>query len=289
MRTWTFKPVEGAPPLQAFSWETSSPKARLVFHHGYGEHCGRYDQVFSHFNEKGIDCHAYDMRTFGSSEPDPQNRGKFQSYEELVADLVAFASHVRENAEQPLPLFIAGSSMGALFAAHACLAQQSWFAGLLLWSPSLDVDMTAVMRVQSLLGGPLEAIAPWARIVEAVRVEDMSEDPQVRQDYVDDPLNYVGPVRVKTARKIEGAMKALKKQYPDFTLPVFGQHGSADKCTSFRGHKAFIDQVSSADKTLSIVEGGYHELLMGPQKEQCMTTIADWVLQHATPQVKTPL
>ena len=76
-------------------------------------------------------------------------------------------------------MFIAGSSMGALFAAHACLAQQSWFSGLLLWSPSIDVDKTPVMHVQSLLGGPLEALVPWARIVEAVRVNDMSEDPQV--------------------------------------------------------------------------------------------------------------
>lgn len=106
---------------------------------------------------------------------------------------------------------------------------------------------------------------------------------------MEDPLNFVGPVRVKTARKIEAAMNGLKKKYADFTLPVFGQHGSADKCTSLRAHQAFMDRISSTDKTLSIVEGGHHELLMGPQKEQCMATIADWVLLHTTPQVKTPL
>lgn len=83
-----------------------------------------------------------------------------------------------ESAGDPLPLFIAGSSMGALFAALACLEEQSWFSGLLLWSPSLDVDKTPMLHVQSLLGGPLEALMPQARIVAAVRVEDMSEDPQ---------------------------------------------------------------------------------------------------------------
>lgn len=112
---------------------------------------------------------------------------------------------------------------------------------------------------------------------------------QVRQEYVDDPLNYVGPVRVRTARKIEAAMKSLKKRHAEFTLPVFGQHGSSDKCTSLRGHQAFMDGISSTDKTLNMVEGGYHELLMGPQKEQCMSASADWILQHVTPQVKTPL
>lgn len=112
---------------------------------------------------------------------------------------------------------------------------------------------------------------------------------QVQKEYVEDPLNFVGPVRVRTARKIEAAMNAMKKRYADVTVPVFGQHGSSDKCTSLRAHQTFIDGISSSDKTLSLVEGGYHELLMGPQKEQCMSTIADWILQRATPQVKTPL
>lgn len=289
MRIWKFTPAEGAKALHACSWEGSSPKARLVFHHGYGEHCGRYDQVFTYFSEKGIDCHAYDMKSFGESEPDNQQRGMIASYEESIADMVAFAKTVKEAAEEPLPLFIAGSSMGALFAAFACLEKQTWFAGLMLWSPGLDVEKTPMMHVQSLLGGPLEAIMPQARIVAAVRIEDLSEDPQVREEYVADPLNFAGPVRVRTARRIQAAMNALKKRYAEFTVPVFGLHGSSDKCTSLRAHQAFMAGISSTDKTLSMVEGGYHELLMGPQKEQCMSTISDWVLQRVTPQVKTPL
>ena len=62
-------------------------------------------------------------------------------------------------------------------------------------------------------------------------------------------------------------MAALKKRYSEITVPVFGHHGSKDKCTSMRAHKAFMNSISSTDKTLSIVDGGYHELLMGPQKE----------------------
>lgn len=112
---------------------------------------------------------------------------------------------------------------------------------------------------------------------------------QVRKEYVEDPLNFVGPVRVRTARKIEAAMTALKKRYSEITVPVFGQHGSMDKCTSIRAHRAFMEGISSADKTLSLVEGGYHELLMGPQKDKCMATIADWILQRSTPQFVTPL
>lgn len=60
------------------------------------------DAVFTYFNERGIDCHAYDMRTFGQSEPDDKKRGMILSYEESIADLVAFAKHVKGKIS-PLP------------------------------------------------------------------------------------------------------------------------------------------------------------------------------------------
>lgn len=90
-----------------------------------------------------------------------------------------------------MPLFIAGSSMGALFAAFACLEEQSWFSGLLLWSPGLDVEKTPVLQLQSMLGGPLEALMPRARVVAAVRVEDMSEDPQACHQHSPVPATWV--------------------------------------------------------------------------------------------------
>jgi acylglycerol lipase len=77
---------------------------------------------------------------------------------------------------------MAGQSLGALIAASAVAREQSSFRGLLLFSALLDVEMTPILRVQNALGGPLSALLPWARIVPAVRLEDMSEDPEVRHD-----------------------------------------------------------------------------------------------------------
>jgi alpha-beta hydrolase superfamily lysophospholipase len=78
-----------------------------------------------------------------------------------------------------VPFFIGGQSMGALIASHAVIEHQDWFQGLVLCSPAMDVDKGIVLKIQSLLGAPLEALAPWARLVPAVRVEDMSECEQV--------------------------------------------------------------------------------------------------------------
>ena len=40
--TWTFQPEQDGPKLHAVTYESSAPKAVLVFHHGIKEHSGRY-------------------------------------------------------------------------------------------------------------------------------------------------------------------------------------------------------------------------------------------------------
>jgi hypothetical protein len=41
--------------------------------------------------------------------------------------------------------------------------------------------------------------------------------------------------------------------------------------------QAFVDGVSSTDKTFSKVDGGYHEMLMGEEKTGSTQGIIDWL------------
>ena len=45
--------------------------------------------------------------------------------------------------------------------------------------------------------------------------------------------------------------------------------------------KRLLQASQSKDKTLNEVPDGYHELLMGPEKEQVTATVAEWILAHA--------
>lgn len=49
----------------------------------------------------------------------------------------------------------------------------------------------------------------------------------------------------------------------------------------FQAVKRLLRNCSSRDVTLFEVEGGYHELFMGPEKDLVMQRIIQWVLQHA--------
>ena len=111
---------------------------------------------------------------------------------------------------------------------------------------------------------------------------------QVRKDYVEDPLNVVANIRARTANSILQGQRKLKPHYKDFTLPVYGYIGSSDRCCSMPALKKFIDEIQSADKQLNVVEGGYHELLMGPQKNEVVQNVIDWVLAHLTSPTQEP-
>ena len=45
--------------------------------------------------------------------------------------------------------------------------------------------------------------------------------------------------------------------------------------------KRLLQASQSKDKTLNEVPGGYHELIMGPEKEQVIPMVRDWILAHA--------
>ncbi len=57
------------------------------------------------------------------------------------------------------------------------------------------------------------------------------------------------------------------------------------QCSCITGHachlqavKRLLQNCQSQDVTLNVVPGGYHELFMGPEKEQVTSALRDWIL-----------
>lgn len=45
--------------------------------------------------------------------------------------------------------------------------------------------------------------------------------------------------------------------------------------------KRLLQASQSKDKTLNEIPGGYHELIMGPEKEQVIAMVRDWILAQS--------
>eukprot|EP00798_Chlamydomonas_sp_ICE-L_P010663 gene10663-12345_t len=134
--------------------------------------------------------------------------------------------------------------------------------------------------IQASVGGLMAALIPRARIVPAVRIEDISPDPEVIQDYLEDPLVTKGNVCAKTGNELLKSFKLLGKEGGKLKLALYGSHGTQDRCTSRSAAKALLDKSSSTDKTWHEVEGGYHELMKGATAEDETDRMTEWMLKR---------
>ena len=73
------------------------------------------------------------------------------------------------------------------------------------------------------------------------------------------------------------ADERLQVSFPEMTLPVFILHGTSDKVTRPEGSQFFADSVGSADKTLKLYEGHYHDLLNDVGREGVLNDIIHWI------------
>ena len=84
-------------------------------------------------------------------------------------------------------------------------------------------------RLQTPLAGLLAALLPRARIVPAVKGEDMSSDPEAIKTMEEDPLNSQGNVRARTANEMLKAFGHVAQQEKQLVLPIYAHHGEEDR------------------------------------------------------------
>src|SRR6185369_8958040 len=104
-----------------------------------------------------------------------------------------------------------------------------------------------------------------------------SRDPQVVDSMNNDPLIQGESQPAQTSKVIIDAASRLNEEFPLIKLPVLILHGTADEATNPSGSQFFYDTVGSADKTLKLYEGHYHDLLNDIGKEGVMADINDWI------------
>jgi acylglycerol lipase len=117
MSTYEESWLAGPQSTQFYSrtYKATSPKAILVFVHGFIEHVARYEHVHSVWATRGITVFTYDQRGFGRTATDDKLKSKSSSYgktsrKEQLADIEWAIKHAKSEFGD-LPLFLMGHSM----------------------------------------------------------------------------------------------------------------------------------------------------------------------------------
>src|SRR6185436_278002 len=171
------------------------------------------------------------------------------------------------------PLYILGHSAGGVIACNYVLDNQKDIAGLICESFAYRVP--APDFALAVLKG-LSHLAPHAHVLNLPKKE-FSRDPKVTQALIDDPLlaNEVQPT--KTVAEMVRADERLKRDFPQFRLPLLIIHGTKDTVTRPEGSKEFYERAGSADKTLKLYEGYFHDPLNDLGKEAVMADVRAWI------------
>ncbi len=119
-------------------------------------------------------------------------------------------------------------------------------------------------------------VAPNVGVLK-LKNADFSRDPAAVRALDEDPLIHDETQPSITVAALQRADERLTKEIPTITLPVLIMHGTEDKATLPKGSQFFYDHAGSADKTLKLYEGHYHDLLADLGKEEVLADIVGWI------------
>ena len=80
-----------------------------------------------------------------------------------------------------------------------------------------------------------------------------------------------------TVAALVRADEHLRESFGTITIPVLIMHGTEDKATVCHGSEFFYEHAGSADKTLKLYEGHYHDLLADTGRESVLADILGWI------------
>ncbi len=266
---------EAAPGVSLYrrSWvlRDGGATAAVVIVHGFGEHCTRYDHVAARLNAAGYDVYSYDHRGHGHS---PGLMGYIPSFDALVDDLGVFLGLVRAQAG-PLPLFAIGHSMGGLVLASRIVRHGENFRGAVFSSSGIKVGEDVSPFLQR-VSGILSVILPKVP-VHALDSKAISRIPEEVRKYDEDPLVYHGQFLAKTGHELLKAVKAVQRRLGEIRLPFVAMHGSADRLVEVAASKMLHERAASADKSILVYEGAYHEVFNDLDRERFLRDLLEWL------------
>ncbi|MFH0768711.1 MAG: alpha/beta hydrolase [Chloroflexota bacterium] len=250
------------------------PKAILLVVHGLAEHSGRYSNLVNYFVPREYGVYGYDQRGHGKSDG---LRGYVDRFSYFVDDLDIFLRLVR-NRHRHAKIFLVGHSVGGTIATAYAILHEGSFDGLILTGATLSTPNN-VAAGTIFAARILSLILPKAGLY-IIDAEAISQDKGMVNAYVHDPLVYRGKIRARLGVELIKAMDTVKREISEIHLPIMVMHGSADLLSNPKGSEMLYQGASSADKTLKVYEGYYHEILNEPGREQVLADVEVWLKTH---------
>lgn len=256
--------------IHARSWlPEGAPRAVVVICHGVNSHGGQYLWTAGQLTARGFGVFAVDLRGRGKSEG---ARFHVEDIAEYVADIGGLIAIARQR-HPGLPVYLLGHSAGGVVACSYALEHQAEIDGLICESFAFQVPAPGF--VLSAIKG-LSYVAPRLGVL-TLHMKDFTRDPVALAALEADPLTKGETQPAATVAALVRADERLRESFGQITLPLLILHGTEDKATVCQGSQFFHAHAGSADKTLKLYQGHYHDLLNDLGKEGVLADIVAWI------------
>lgn len=268
------------------------PVAKVVFIHGFSDHCNRYYELFPSLAARGIEVFGFDQRGWGRSVRKDSEKGLTGPTSLVVSDIV---SVIKSQISSKIPLFVMGHSMGGGEA--LILASDPQYAdlmkdvrGWLLESPFIDFAKGSEPNpVVVFFGRIIGRIVPTKQRWSGLPPADLTRDPAVVESVKADKLLH----DIGTFGGLAGmldrtdALGQGKTTLNKGVKSVWLAHGTGDKTTSYEGSKKWFErQTQLEDKTFKTYEGWSHMLHCDLPDNRLVFAkdVGDWILARVGPE-----
>jgi len=260
--------------IQHRTWlPADHPVGVVVIAHGFAEHSGRYAHVAARLVAEGVAVRAADHRGHGLSEGKRTSVVRFDDY---VDDLTTVVEQAREEWASRRVILL-GHSMGGLIALRLAVRASVPLDGLVVSAPA--ACPRDVSKLTLVVGRALSRLAPNTGVLR-LPLNRISRDSAVVDAYNHDPLVFRTPIRARLGAEMLTAMDRVDAGLPGLRTPLLVMQGTADGLVDPGCGPHVYERAGSADKTLKMYDGLWHEIFNEPEHEHVLDDLVTWVRAH---------
>jgi len=240
----------------------ANSKGTVLVVHGVGEHAGRWANLEKALVDAGWSYYGYDHRGHGRSTG---RRVHIDSWDNYLDDLNQVYTEVSAHAGQG-KVFVYGHSMGALIVSTWAAFRRPTVWGVILSAIPyrLAVKVPAVKIAAAKI---LSGVVPTLALANEVDPAVLSHDEAVGKAYRLDPLVET-KATVRWGASFLKAIDAINARAGEMQTPFLIVHGTGDVIADSKGSEEFAAKAVSADKTVKLYPGAFHEVHNEPPAER---------------------